>query len=344
MRLLALLLSGLFIVSCSGDEAESTESTTGMVKEIEPNQSELDEIALADQPQLIQDFFALKTNIIGDGFCYDHEAISQMILHDNPDVKDWSKFDVTNNYLTLYNSQCDVMLEFMTWEEGEDKYAFLSQMTRSMQQFNVLQWNANQNTWRNKVNYPKPDLEAYFDNLTNEEADLVIDYGFDFVYINPGSKSATFVFSKWATQMNMGEKEMLEFHLEPAYTFDLISTPTGLDLVASPIESAQNDSQNYFVAYTKNAEPDFRFEKQYEVILTSFTGQDLQSQIVQYGSNNFKVFFHADTFDFQYMEQFEPRDGFWFYQKGQEPLDLGANEPIDEVMERAHSYFLGLEL
>jgi hypothetical protein len=43
------------------------------------------------------------------------------------------------------------------------------------------------------------------------------------------------------------------------------------------------------------------------------------------------------------MEQFEVRDGFWFYHKGYEPLDLGLDQETDVIIQRAQAYFGGEE-
>lgn len=336
-------VSLLFFLFACGEAENTEEVTTGNLMEIEPGQEELDEIALSEQPELIQDFFAIDQSIIGDDFCYDYSSVSQLILHDNTEAGEWTQFEVTGNYLTIHNSECDVMLEFMIIGSGDEKQAFLSQMNKGTQQFNYLVMDGEGN-WKDKSNYPKPTMDEYFSNLSPEEYDLVIDYGTDFIYINPGANSATFIYSEWATQMNMGEKEMLEFDREANYNFELLPTDGNLELEKALVDYGIPESGQYFVAYSKDAEASATFEKQYQEILISFSNQAINSQMVQYGANDFKVIFSADTFDFRYMEQFEPRDGFWFYQKGQEPLDLGADEPLDEILEQAHSYFLGPEM
>jgi hypothetical protein len=61
--------------------------------------------------------------------------------------------------------------------------------------------------------------------------------------------------------------------------------------------------------------------------------------MIQYGANDFKVFFPKDTFDFSAMEQFEPRNGFWFYKYGDTPLDLGSENPAEAIIKEAQKYF-----
>lgn len=208
------------VISCQDSTNENTEVDTGTVQEIEPNQKELDEIALLEQPQLIQDFFAIDETIIGDDFCFDKHEVSQAILHNNSAV-DWKKFELSDHYFTINESKCGVLLEFMTFELGEKKVAFLSQMNEGKQQFNYLIWDSKKNQWKNSNDYPKPELTAYFSDLNEGEIEKVNEYGTDLVYINPQYIGATFVFSEWGMMMNMGEKQMDQFTSPIRHEFEL---------------------------------------------------------------------------------------------------------------------------
>ena len=140
----------------------------------------------------------------------------------------------------------------------------------------------------------------------------------------------------------MGEKENLEFELKPAYSFDLFTDQEVLYLESSSL-SVTGKNEFFFVAYSKNDEKSKEFTSKYNRILASLSNFPVNTQIISYGENDFEVYFPADTFDFRYMEQFEPRDGFWFYRKGAEPLDLGSDEPVDDVIQRVETYFESTE-
>jgi hypothetical protein len=226
----------------------------------------------------------------------------------------------------------------MEFEMNGEKYAFLSQMNSLVQQFDFLKWNEKSSQWEEQERYPMPAIEAYFSDLSPADKKLIKEYGSDFIYLNPGSKSATFIFSEQSTQMNMGEKELLEFELKPTYSFDLFTDQEVLYIESSPLNiTGKNDL--FFVAYSKHEKRSKEFTSRYNKVLASLANFPINTQIITYGENDFNVFFPADTFDFRYMEQFEPRDGFWFYRKGDEPLDLGADEPVDEVIQRVQTYF-----
>lgn len=339
LKHLFILGFGSTLLSCSSETEE--EITTGNVIEIAPSQTELDEIALEKQPEIIQEFFAIEDDVIGLDFCYDAEEAKSLILRDStPD--NWTQDDVHGDYFTLYNRTCKGMLEFMEFEMGGESYAFLSQMNSSIQQFDFLKWNEQEQTWEKQQFYPSPALEDYFVGLSDTENEMVREYGADFVYIDPGSKSATFVFSELNTQLNMGEKELLEFNLKPNYTFDLLTDQDELYLRASALSLTGND-QFYFVAYAKSKERSKQFNKKYNEVLSSLYNFPINTQIITYGENDFIVYFPADTFNFSHMEQFEVRDGFWFYSKGQEPLDIGMDEDTAVIIQRVQSYFNGQE-
>jgi len=329
----------LLAASC-GNETEN-EITTGNVIEIAPSQAELDELKLENEPKIIQDFFAVDEAVIGSDFCYDLEEAKSLILGDST-PENWTQFEVHDNYFTLYNRTCKGMLEFMEFEMGGESYAFLSQMNSSIQQFDFLKWDAAKAIWVEKSFYPSPSLEDYFAGITDQEYKTVKEYGADFIYIDPGSKSATFVFSELNTQLNMGEKELLEFDLKPTYTFDLLTDKKELYLKASPLSVAASD-QFYFVAYSKTKNRSESFGKKYNGVLAALYNYPVNTQIITYGENDFDVYFPADTFNFSHMEQFEVRDGFWFYHKGYEPLDLGLDQETDVIIQRAQAYFGGEE-
>lgn len=221
------LLTG--VVSCSNAENKEND-TTGSLLEVAANQEELDAIEIESQPAIVKDFFALDEAILGENFCYEYRGISQLILYGNDGDETWSKFEISDSYLTAYHEDCDVLLEFMTFHLGDKQMAFLSQMNRSQQQFNCLKWNESKNKWTEIAVFPRPNFVDYFDNLTKEEEKLVADYGADFIYINPEEENARFIFSEWSMGMNLGEKEMLQFTQEMDYEFILNTTGTQFSL------------------------------------------------------------------------------------------------------------------
>jgi len=336
--IVGIMLAAL-LIACS--ETKTDETTTGNVIEISPEQSELDEIALEHKPEIIQDFFELDPKIIGLDFCYDRDEAHALILRDSV-PENWTQYEVHEDYFTLYNKSCKVMLEFMKFDLSGEKYAFLSQMNSSVQQFDFLKWNDQEEQWEEESFYPSPALEDYFSGLDATESEQVREYGADFIYLDPGSKSATFIFSEYSTELNMGEKQLLEFDLKPSFTFDLLTDKEELYLKASPL-SITGNNELFFVAYSKNQNRNKAFRDQYNNVLASLGNYPINTQIITHGDNEFKVFFPADTFDLNSMEQFEPRDGFWFYQKGKEPLDIAADQPTDEIIQQAQTYFMGIE-
>jgi hypothetical protein len=93
------------------------------------------------------------------------------------------------------------------------------------------------------------------------------------------------------------------------------------------------------VAYSQSALPTKAFQEKYDAILASFSPSEINAQLIHYGANNFNVYFPRDTFNFAHMEQFELRDGFWFYEYGKEPLDMGAEENGTAIINKANDYF-----
>lgn len=93
----------------------------------------------------------------------------------------------------------------------------------------------------------------------------------------------------------------------------------------------EKNADRFFVAYFVKEKKTADFDQVVVQIQQDFTqwGIDVETKIYEYGTNNFKVDFKEHQFDFSYMEQFEPRNGFWFHQTGKEPIDFGLDEYPD---------------
>lgn len=244
MKKLILILP-LFIVfyACNSSNVND-DTTTGNLMELEASQEELDEIALKEQPMIVQDFFSMDQVVLGDDYCFNYSGLSQLILYGNDGDDTWRKFEISDNYLTAFNKECDVLLEFMTFDLDGKKMGFLSQMNKSNQQFNCLKWNENKNEWVEVTNYPRPDLVEYFTDLTREEAKIIKEYGADFVYINPEDETAKFVFSMWNLEMNLGEKELLEFNKPIDNEFELTTDDKRFHLNTLPLRITANSEKS----------------------------------------------------------------------------------------------------
>lgn len=338
MRFSFIFICLSLLIGCQND-SNINEEVTGTVMEVEPSQLELDEIALVEQPQTVQDFFALDDNMIGDDYCYNYHSISQLILYGNDTNEEWKQFELSDNYLTAYHKECGVLLEFMTFELDGEKKAFLSQMTKNSQQFDYLSWNTRTERWNKSSRYPQPKLSDYFNSLTAEDAVIVNEYGSVNSFINPKTKSVTYVFNEWAMLMNMGEKQQLEFKEKPFYHYELSTTEDRLTLTQIPIFSAAQSNESFVVGYVNLDRPSGTFSANYEALLTALEDEKVNDQILPYGANNFEVYFPSDTFDLSAMQQINATDSYWFYEKGKTPLVLSSNEDIAIIIQRAKAYF-----
>lgn len=100
----------------------------------------------------------------------------------------------------------------------------------------------------------------------------------------------------------------------------------------------ESEPERFFVAYFIKDQKTAEFDKVYEQILKDIKGLNVASVQYEYGTNDYKVSVGGHEFDFSYMEQFELRNGFWFHQTGEEPLDFGMDE-YPGFMEQVKAYF-----
>jgi hypothetical protein len=337
MRTLLIITCAFLFANCQG-EAEVDE-VTGILMEIEPTQAELDEIALEQQPQTIQDFFAVETSIIGNDFCYDYSSISQLILYGNDSTDEWRRFEVSDNYLTAYHKECNVLLEFMTFELNGEKKAFVCQTNRENQQFDYLSWNSRTDRWAKVNRYPQPELTDYFNILEWSDEELVNDYGSDNAYINPKSTSITFVFSNNTMRLNMGEKQQLEFTQKPDYYFELSTNDAQLVLTKIPLHPEEQVEGSYIAALSSAENYDATFRAKYESLLLEIASENITCHFTTYDSFDVNGYFQSDSLDLITIQQNNPMDAFWFFETGKEPLIIDAKQNMSYIIEHAKAYF-----
>ena len=61
--------------------------------------------------------------------------------------------------------------------------------------------------------------------------------------------------------------------------------------------------------------------------------------MIEYGSHDFQIHFPSDTLDMSATETAEPKDGFWLYEKGKNPIVIYDSESLIEIIDKAKTYF-----
>ncbi len=223
-----LIISALFLIGCGSNSEKEANLQTGTFNEIAPSKAEMDEIELEKQPELIQDFFAVDSSFFGTDFCYSYSQIFELVVHQHGDLSHWHEYmvDEKENQLSMHNDNCIANLDFKTFRVDEKKYAYLSQIGRTSEQFNFLVWNEQQQNWRKSSTFPTFKNDAFFDNLSAEETALINEHGAHFHYISENN-NITVVFSDWVTHQNLLSAKSSMFEHEVAYYFQVSFTAEG---------------------------------------------------------------------------------------------------------------------
>ncbi|MBN4072429.1 hypothetical protein JYT74_00175 [Crocinitomix catalasitica] len=219
MNYRGVLISLVFVGSC-GSEAEP--ETTGAIMEFEHVDPSYD---MQEQPEIIQKFFLLDPDFIGDDFCYDHDEVQSVLLADIIETSEMSTWDLfglsnSNKYLGLENTECQVTIEFKTFIFGGKTCAYLNQVNRGGQRFDYLELDPKKNRWSTAGVLPGPSLVDYFDDLNEDEKKLVDENGVQFVYLSETSDTLHYFFSIWEMARRM-DAEDTGFNKEPNSHFIL---------------------------------------------------------------------------------------------------------------------------
>ncbi len=115
-------------------------------------------------------------------------------------------------------------------------------------------------------------------------------------------------------------------------------------IVTTEEETWEYDSfpspDRYFAAYSPYSVDDNSWYQDFEKISKELETFGVQSIMTSLHLSNWKFEFVQDTFDVSYMQQFEERNGFWFYEKGLEPLDMDYVS-VDSALRDSKLYFGG---
>jgi hypothetical protein len=329
---LTIMMAFLFLSCSKQEEAETTGSIMEFVH-VDPSYE------MEDQPEIIKSFFLLDPIFIGEDFCYDHQEIQSVLLADQIETSGMSSWDLyslnnSNNYLGLENTECLVTLEFKTFVSKRKQYAFLNQINRSRQRFDYLELDTSSNQWFRTGFLPGPAFVDYFEDLSAEDSIIVNENGVQFVYLSETSDTLWYYFSDSEMAQNVGYE--LAENLKADYRFELLIHHGEFSLVRRL--NHINRPERYLVAYAdRTCEPN-TLSDEFHRIIDALSEYDIHSNLLCLGAQDYKTNFGRDTFDFGYLKNMEPRDGFWFLEYGKEPLDLMYDE-VNQIIGSAKVYF-----
>jgi len=317
---------GGFITSSGGDEV--IEDTTSMNVEYD----------LLEQPLSVRLFFELTDEQLGTDYCFDRAQVENLIMGEGPDEFTWTGSQITENYLLFENNECFVTTEFVIRGDGPNMWAMLLQSSKNGQQVDVFGWNEGGRTWHD-LDYPKPDMWDFYYSLEDPEQVWVEDYGYYYAYMENEGKEISYVFSTWQMGLNADGKEIMDFNKEPDFSFELMEDEQeGGFWLKKNYENKDLTPDRYFLGYTETGETTEDFSWFYDDIEKTLAPYGVEAAFADFTQTNYKGFFSTDTFDYSAMQQFEPRNGFWFYERGKEPLDMEVDES-GAVLQKAKRYF-----
>lgn len=321
------------MITSSGGEEEETDSSL-----IQTDSVEYD---LSAQPLPIFYFFKLTNDQIGTDFCYDEAQVKNLLMGDGPDEFTWISKDVGNSYLTFENNECFVTTEFSFFTENERTFATLIQSSKGAQEIGIFAWNEGGQIWHELDFYPQPKNEDFYADLSPSDNELVREYGKFFALMSDNGSRISFYYSTWQMGLNADGKEIMDFNKQPDFSFELMFDAEDGFWLKKVYENKKLIPKRYFLAYSETGEisDDFTFFS--DRIGEQLKEDRVESAYADFSETNYKGIFAGDTFDFSSMQQFEPRNGFWFYERGKEPLDL-EYDMVESTLKKARRYFYEL--
>ncbi|MFT4601659.1 MAG: hypothetical protein ACI857_001842 [Arenicella sp.] len=330
------------LASCSGPEDDGGYITSSGGDDIViDTTSEAVEYDLGIQPLSVNLFFALKDDQIGTELCYDKAEVENLLMGDGPDEFTWTSREITENYLSFENNECFATTEFVIRGDGAGMWSMLIQTSKNGQQVDVFSWNEGGREWY-PIEYPKPEMIDFYRTLPGSEGDLVNEFGYYYAYMENEGRNISYVFSTWQMGLNADGKEIMEFTKDPDFTFELMENEGADDSDKFWLKKVYENNgpipDRYFLAYSETGDISEGFSYFSDMIGEQLESYGVESSFSDFTQTDYQGYFLNDTFDFGVMKQFEPRNGYWFYEKGKEPIDL-EYDMIEPTIQKAKRYF-----
>lgn len=334
--LLRFIIAAAILLLGACDTNKSEELTTGRFVEIKPEKNEIEVVLLQKQPQLIQDFFLIDSALFKRNFCFSKQDLLDLIIHEIPPEEAALSYLINSeeNFIRITNSACHSKLEFYLFELNGEKVAFLNQKNENMQRFEFLELNEIKKRWIKRNDFPKPPLPIYFNDLTEEEEQIVKEYGSERYAINAQNGEVKFSFSNKTFQRNIEEQAEITFNKKSQFIFILKNYDNNLYLQKLIIDSLQEE--NYFIAC--HDAKGFKKKENYTkflVISENLTKFNIQSKYIQFSEKNFNVLIGKDTLD---LREIQKENYYYFHRKNENPVILEIDEAT-KVIEKAFTFF-----
>ena len=341
MRFLQLFICVL-VVACSSEPEDDGGYITSAGGEEEVDSTDFEnevEYDMLNQPLIITYFYKLSLEQITDEYCYDEAQVKNLLMGDGPDEYTWVKKIVKDNYLRFDNDECYTTTEFAILNpESNEPHAVLNQSSKGSQQLNFYSWNEGGGTWEEVTAYPKLKMTDFYHELSAEDAKLVNQFGAYFGSVNENNQHISYSFSTWQMGLNADGKEIMNFNEEPDYSFELIYDNEDGFWMKKIYEDIGWQPRRYFLAYSETGETSEDFSYFSDAIAEQLKDDNVEFAFADFTQTNYKGIFAEDTFDFSSMQQFEPRNGYWFFERGKEPLDLDY-DMVEPTLKKAKRYF-----
>jgi hypothetical protein len=332
---------GLLLFSC-GSEPEGDGgyiTSAGGEEEIDSALllEELPEYDLIGEALSVRLFCELTNEQLGTDYCYDGDAVKNLLMGEVPDEFTWTDKEISERYLRFENQACYVTTEFVIKGDGERMWSMLLQSSENGQQIDVFHWNEGGQKWVN-MPFPKPNRTEFYNDLAESDYNLVKEFGYFYAAMENQGETLKYVFSTLQMSLNADGKEIMSFNREPDFSFQLIKEQEYGFWLKKHFENNDLIPERFFLAYSESGEIRNDFTSFSSQIEESLRGHSVQYSFADFSETDYKGFFKTDTFDFSSMRQFEERNGFWFFERGKEPLDL-EYDMVDETAEKAMRYF-----
>lgn len=212
MRYYIYIISFAFL-SCNNNASDSDLTNTKDTSFVKSDTNKKSDVAI------INDLLRLDEDLFDEINTYDKKVIESLLIDGVVSEENgWLDFEISNDsmFITLTNNEFYETIEFRTMKRNNQEVGFLSLQTKITSSCVYLEKNED-GVWQKGIDLPQPHLTDFFEDITDEEAELINENGTYGIYLDNDSDTISFLFFDFQLYQNLPFEYQETFTKESKY-------------------------------------------------------------------------------------------------------------------------------
>lgn len=211
MRRYLYIISFAFI-ACNGNTSNTELTNTSDTVFLQTDTNSKSEVAI------VNDLLSLDEKLFNEINTYDKKVIEALLLDGVTEENGWHEFEISKDemFVSLFNNEFYETIEFRIMKRNNQEVGFLSLQTKITSSCIYLEKNEDGN-WIKGEELPQPHLADFFEDISDEEAELINENGAYGIYLDNDSDTISYLFYDFQLYQNLPFEYQETFTKESKY-------------------------------------------------------------------------------------------------------------------------------